>query len=129
MKNESKYYEMPISELKTMFLDGTVRVVFEKKDGSSRELIGTLNQHFFPAVNVKDDADGQPKERRNAPAQNQTHIRVYEPAVSDWRIVNAAKLLEKPVMIEFAPSDAEIDAAAADEENYESLEEALAGGK
>ena len=127
MTAESKYYEMPISELETMFRDGMVRVVFEKKDGSPRELIGTLNPHFLPVVDVEYDADGQPKTRRNTPAPNQTHIRVYEPAVSDWSIVNAARLLEKPVMIEYAPTDAEIEAAAADEDHYESLEEALTG--
>jgi len=79
-------------ELQTMLKKGIVRVVFEKKDGSRREMGCTLHPTYLPPV----DPNKAPSKRTTNPDM----VSVIEPENKGWRGFKMGQLLEEPVMLE-----------------------------
>ena len=79
------------AQLKDMLAKGTVKIVFEKKDKSSRTLEATLQTSQLPPI----DPTKPVRAKKPCPGM----VNVYVPELKGWRGFNMDQLLEQPVLI------------------------------
>jgi hypothetical protein len=81
-----------MADLQTMLKQGIVKVAFQKKDGSRREMDCTLHQSHMPPVD--------PNKKPSTRTPNPDMVSVIDIANAGWRGFMIDQLLDEPVMLE-----------------------------
>lgn len=79
-----------LEHLKLALSRGIVRIVFEKKDGSLREMNATLSQTIVPAYEKKTD---------KVKAKNDDVLSVFDTDLNEWRSFRIESLREVNINI------------------------------
>ena len=97
----SNCIETTAGQLREMLTEGVVKIVFEKKDGSRRELFGTLEPSRLPPI--PEGSASKPKRKVDPDMVN-----VWSVADDGWRGFMIDQLLEEPVLIDAAEEGFEL---------------------
>ena len=81
-------------EIRTMLHEGLVSLRYVKRNGETRNAVGTLNLMFIPA----DKHPLKPNVRKSTPWVKEDYVRYYDFTVQDWRCLVCSEILgAKPI--------------------------------
>ena len=82
------------TQLRELLGRGLVALQYVKKDGSTRNAVGTLNRWFIP----RDKRPLGPEKRRVTPWVKDDYVRYYDFTVQNWRCLVCSEVIEaKPI--------------------------------
>ena len=104
------------TQLREMLGRGLVALQYVKKDGSTRNAVGTLNRWFIP----RDKRPLGPEKRRVTPWVKDDYVRFYDLSVQNWRCLVCSEVIEaKPIVFseDMDLNDAMIEATLTNQEH------------